>query len=140
MGITSKVAEMVRERGSATADDLFPLLQPEGYTRQQIIKALQNGRMTKLLACDGHTPKRGNVGGGSQCAVYRPLGTSPQWPEKKFRTKKPRRPKTVDPMTRPSIALGIYEIPMSQRLGCTAPSSVWDYAQRFASIPSLRAA
>jgi hypothetical protein len=52
MSLIQTVVQMVRERGTATVDDLQPLLP--GYTREQIMTALQNGRHERLL-----TVKRG---------------------------------------------------------------------------------
>lgn len=54
----------------ATADDLYPMF--EGYTRQQVIKALQNAKTLGWLESDGHQPRRGKgAGSGGVCTTYR---------------------------------------------------------------------
>jgi len=73
MSLTQEVVEMVNLKGWATADDLYAVLRGDGYTRQQVIKALQNARYRKLLVCDGHEPRRGEwEKRGSVCGTYRP--------------------------------------------------------------------
>jgi hypothetical protein len=62
-----RVAHMVKERGAVTVDDLMPL---DGYTRKQVLIALQNARYKALILSDGKGPTGGT--GGSTCAIYTP--------------------------------------------------------------------
>lgn len=50
VSLTATVAEMVKERGRATVNDLAPVL-PD-FTRDQIIQALQNAKRLGQLNCD----------------------------------------------------------------------------------------
>jgi hypothetical protein len=72
MSLTSRLVAMVNERGCATADDLLP--ECKGYTRAQVLKALQNAKTTGQIDSDGHVPIRGESGRrGSVCTTYRPV-------------------------------------------------------------------
>lgn len=60
MSLMPKVEKLVRELGAATVDDLMP--QFPGYTRKQIIKALQNCRKDGRLTSNGRqTGSHGNL-------------------------------------------------------------------------------
>ena len=74
MSLTQTVADMVSERGAATVDDLLPELAEEGYTREQVIKALQNAKHRGLLE-----NRRGKgLGPGSMPSTYTPKRTPKQ--------------------------------------------------------------
>lgn len=70
MSAIQEVAELIDERGSGTVDDILPELE---MTRKQAIKALQNARLYKLIACDGRAPRAGQTHLGSKPATYRTL-------------------------------------------------------------------
>lgn len=66
--LRSTVVVLVGKQGSATADDL--LSQLPGYSRRQILSALQNARYAGLLDCDG--PRLGGST-GRMPGIYRPV-------------------------------------------------------------------
>ncbi len=72
MTLVIRVCHLVAEHNEATADDLYPLLANEGFTRKQVIRALQNGRNKKYLLCDGPVGRQGTPKGGMACGTYRP--------------------------------------------------------------------
>lgn len=77
MSLTQAVVGMVKDMGQATADDLYAELKEEGYTRHQVIKALQNAGAHGYLEGAGHVPRRGiGAGMGSACTTYR---VNPEW-------------------------------------------------------------
>lgn len=49
--LSRTVAEMVAEIGPSTADDLLPQLAPDGFTRLQVRRALQNATANGWLTC-----------------------------------------------------------------------------------------
>jgi hypothetical protein len=65
--VTSLIAVRIYEGG--TVDHLMPLLS--GYTRRQVIKALQNARLRGYLECDGRGPRQGRKSRGSDPGTYR---------------------------------------------------------------------
>lgn len=68
------VTELIDERGSGTVDDLMPEI--DGYTRQQVLNALQNAAAIGLITCDGRRPPQK----GSRLAkpgTYRTKKTEP---------------------------------------------------------------
>jgi hypothetical protein len=68
MSLTQTVIAMVRARSRASVDDLLPI---EGYTRAQVLVALQNARTQGWLDCEGHAPRRGTRSGrGSVASIY----------------------------------------------------------------------
>jgi hypothetical protein len=69
MSLVEQVIDLVERRGAATVDDLLPELS--GYTRTQVISALNWARQTGRLSCDGLGPRRGRKGGGSNPGTYR---------------------------------------------------------------------
>jgi hypothetical protein len=49
------VTDIIRELGSGTADDVLP--ECEGFTRDQVMQALQNAKHNGYLASEGRQPK-----------------------------------------------------------------------------------
>jgi hypothetical protein len=76
MSLVYTVVSLMQSARSATVDDLLPML-PD-YSREQVIKAMQNARQAGWLSCDGHQPRRADspskratgVGRGSVPATY----------------------------------------------------------------------
>jgi hypothetical protein len=70
MSLASSVMTLMRRLECATVDDLCPHLP--GYTRDQVMTAMQNARVLGLLTCEGHQPRRSAGGGrGSVPSTYR---------------------------------------------------------------------
>lgn len=69
MSLRVLVAELVREMGSATVDELTERV--DGYTRTQVGKALHNATLVKLVHCI-RAPRRGGPRYGSNPARYYP--------------------------------------------------------------------
>jgi hypothetical protein len=69
--LSHTVTALIAARGyeGGTVDHLMPLLC--GYTRSQVIKALQNARLRGYLECDGRGPRKGRISRGSDPATYR---------------------------------------------------------------------
>ena len=70
MSLVSEVVALIEEREAATVDDLLPDL--EGYTRAQVMTALDYATTRRLITCDGPRGPKGLKGrGGSLPGVYR---------------------------------------------------------------------
>jgi hypothetical protein len=69
--LTHTVTSLIRVRGyeGGTVDHLMPLLP--GFTRKQVIAALQNARWSGYLECDGRGPRKGRTARGSDPGTYR---------------------------------------------------------------------
>lgn len=68
MNLTREAAALVIAAGAATVDDLMPKL--EGFTRQQVMRALKAATDAGLIESDGWTGPRP---GGSTPATYRAI-------------------------------------------------------------------
>lgn len=90
-----RVIALVRERGTATVDDIHPLM-PD-CTRQQVMKALTNAANEQgWLDCSGHEPKRGEgVGQGAVAATYTARAERRDIPARKRYTRRLRNPVRV---------------------------------------------
>lgn len=69
MSLRRLVAELVREMGSATVDELAERI--DGYSRLQLCKALHNAALVKLVHCV-RAPRMGGPRYGSSPARYYP--------------------------------------------------------------------
>lgn len=73
MSLVQQVAQMVADRGEASADDLLPGL--EGCTRNQVIRGLQNAASRGLVEAARHRSGGHNI--GRLPSVYRPAKPKP---------------------------------------------------------------
>jgi hypothetical protein len=72
MSLIQLAADLIRERGHGTVDDILP--EMDGYSRDQVIKALNNATQYGLISCDGRGPRRKGAGIGkstTQPATFR---------------------------------------------------------------------
>jgi hypothetical protein len=76
MSLRHLVIKMIAERGCGTVDHLEPELSKHGYTRKQIITALNNARTLGKLWSEGRASKKGMPRDAYCPAVY--------WPGKKL--------------------------------------------------------
>jgi predicted enzyme involved in methoxymalonyl-ACP biosynthesis len=72
MSAIQTVTALIEEIGAGTVDDI--LADMEGYTRRQVIKALDNAAYAGLITCDGYAGARKGPGArGSLPATYRAI-------------------------------------------------------------------
>lgn len=71
MSLRAEIIELVRERGSATVDELMPHM--EEWTREQVLRAMQRAKFERVFECDRNVGGRvgGSRKGGSKPARYR---------------------------------------------------------------------
>ena len=71
MSLIEQVTAVIEELGAGTADDVLEEMGEDcGYTRAQILVALQNAKNTRRLVNDG-------AHGGATLVVYRPAPKPP---------------------------------------------------------------
>ena len=70
MSLAKTAAALIEEIGTGTVEDILPDM--EDCTRAQVIKALQNARLEKLIECEGPGPRMSS-GRGSKPATYRAI-------------------------------------------------------------------
>jgi hypothetical protein len=118
MSLIYTVVTLMRSLQSATVDDLYPML-PD-YTREQVIKAMQNARQAGWLSCDGHQPRRAEVpskratgvGRGSIPATYHfvQMPTFKPRAAKGLGKKRPRKPNYARRYTRRPMVASVFEL------------------------------
>lgn len=74
MSLRRTVAMMVQARGKATVDDLMQDGLLQGFTRKQVMQALDNARTIGLVVCAGKPSRVGAGPVGSLPATYYPAG------------------------------------------------------------------
>jgi hypothetical protein len=75
MSLRYMVIEKIKERGCGNVDHLMPELSQHGYTRKQVIQALQNAAYIGKLWTDGKSGQPGVARKDKRPSVY--------WPGKK---------------------------------------------------------
>jgi hypothetical protein len=75
MSLRYQVIKMITERGCGHVDNLMPDLAEHGYTREQVIQALQNAAYIGKLWTDGKSGQPGVARKDKRPSVY--------WPGKK---------------------------------------------------------
>ena len=72
MSAIQTVTALIEELGCGTVDDLMP--EMEGYTRTQVIAALQNAANAGLITCDGYAgARKGHGARGALPSTYRAI-------------------------------------------------------------------
>lgn len=72
MSAIQLVTALIEELGCGTVEDLMP--EMDGYTRQQVIKALGNAAYAGLIRCDGYAgSRRGPGASGARPSTYRAI-------------------------------------------------------------------
>jgi hypothetical protein len=70
MSLMRRVAAVIDDLGSANVDQVLPYF--DGYTRKQILCAMQNAAEEGLIHSKGRIPRRGGPRNGSMPAPYYP--------------------------------------------------------------------
>jgi hypothetical protein len=94
MSLRYMVIEKIKERGCGNVDHLMPELSQHGYTRKQVIQALQNAAYIGKLWTDGKSGQPGVARKDKRPSVYWP-GKKPNNPYGQLVKKQKAKPERV---------------------------------------------